>query len=124
MHPGSDNSLGEHRLSPALVLFPTAHLALEIYNSVLSIMWPLLAARFALTFGAVGLLNMIFRGTMTLPQLGFAPLSDRHGSRLLGICGLAWMAAGMSLVGTAPSVAVLAVLLTLAPLGSAAFHPA
>lgn len=123
MHARSD--LAPNRsLDPAVVLFPVAHLALEVYNSALSIMWPLLTVRFGLSFGAVGLLNMIFRGTMTLPQLAFAPLSDRWGSKWLGVVGLAWMAAGMSLVGVAPTVAGLAVLLALAPLGSAAFHPA
>ncbi len=123
MHARS--SLAPNRsLDPAVLLFPIAHLALEVYNSVLSIMWPLLTTRFGLTFGAVGLLNMVFRSTMTLPQLGFASLSDRWGSKWLGVAGLAWMAAGMSLVGVAPTVAGLAVLLALAPLGSAAFHPA
>jgi len=106
------------------MLYPLAHLAVEIYNGVLSIMWPLFAAQFGLAYGMIGLLNMVFRGSMTLPQLGFAAVSDRHGSRLPCICGLVWMAAGMSLVGLAPNVAILAVILALAPLGSAAFHPA
>ncbi|MGQ9681456.1 MAG: MFS transporter [Anaerolineae bacterium] len=109
---------------PALVLFPLGHLAVEIYNTMLSVMWPFLAVRFGLTFGAIGLLGTLFRTTMTLPQLAFAGVADRRGSRGLGISGLAWMAAGMSLVGLAPSVPVLAILLFLAPLGSAAFHPA
>ena len=108
----------------ALMLYPLAHGAVEIYNNMLSILWPLLAARFGLAYGAIGLLGTIFRGSMTLPQLGFAPWIDRHGGRWLAIWGLVWMAVGMSLVGVAPSVTVLAVLLALAPLGSAAFHPA
>lgn len=112
------------RLSPALALYPLAHLAVEVYNSILSIMWPLLTARFGLTYSAVGLLTMLFRGSMTLPQLAFAPLSDRHGSRRPAVCGLVWMAVGMSLVGLAPNVGALALILALAPLGSAAFHPA
>ncbi len=111
-------------VGPALVLYPLGHLAVEIYNSMLSILWPVLAQRFALAYGAIGLLNMVFRGSMTLPQLGFAPLVDRHGGRLLAAWGLVWMGVGMSLVGIAPSVAVLALVLALAPLGSAAFHPA
>jgi MFS family permease len=96
------------RLSLALALYPLAHLAVEVYNSILSIMWPLLTARFGLTYSAVGLLTMLFRGPMTLPQLAFAPLSDRHGSRRPAVCGLVWMAVGMSLVGLAPNVGVLA----------------
>jgi len=112
------------RINPALILYPLAHLAVELYASMVSILWPLFMTRFGLTYGAIGLLTMIFRGSMTLPQLGFAAVGDRHGPRLLGIAGLVVMAVGMSLVGLAPSVAILAVVLALAPLGSAAFHPA
>ena len=119
-----NNQLLRNHSRPALALYPLAHLAVEVYNSTLSIMWPLFAVRFGLTYGTIGLLTTIFRGSMTLPQLGFAALADRHGSRLLGVWGLLWMAAGMSLVGLAPSVGALALILALAPLGSAAFHPA
>lgn len=108
----------------ALFLLPLGHLAIEIYNTMLSVMWPLFAAQFGLAYGAVGLLSTLYRTTMTLPQLGFAALADRRGSRGLAICGLAWMAVGMSLVGVAPNVAILALVLALAPLGSAAYHPA
>ncbi len=125
MHPGNDIELApQGRFNPALILFPTAHLALEIYGSMLSIMWPLLAVRFGLGYAAIGALGLLFRGFVALPQLGFAAVSDRHGSRWLGIGGLIWMAAGMSLIGRAPSIGVLAILLAVAPLGSAAFHPA
>lgn len=124
MHFTDSDTPAPGRASPALILYPLAHLAVEVYNSMVSIMWPLFMARFHLTYGAIGLLTMVFRGSMTLPQLGFAAIADRQGSRVLGIAGLVVMAAGMSLVGLAPSVAVLAMILALAPLGSAAFHPA
>ncbi len=125
MDSAQDNDLAPRsRLNPALALFPAAHLALETHASTLSIMWPLLAARFGLGYGAVGALGLLFRGFVALPQLPFAAVSDRHGSRWLGIAGLAWMALGMSLIGLAPRVWVLVALLIVAPLGSAAFHPA
>lgn len=124
MHSTDMDHLPQGRISPALILYPLAHLALEIYNSMVSIMWPLFSVRFGLTYGAIGLLSMVFRGAMTLPQLGFAAVSDRHGSRLLGTAGLVVMVVGMSMVGLAPSVAILGLILAVAPLGSAAFHPA
>ncbi len=125
MHPGEDCAeLPQGRLNPALVLYPLAHLAIELYNAMLSVMWPLFAARFGLGYGAIGALNLVFRGSMTLPQLGFAALGDRLGSRVIGIAGLVVMAVGMSLAGLAPNVALLAGVLALAPMGSAAFHPA
>jgi FSR family fosmidomycin resistance protein-like MFS transporter len=111
-------------LDPALFLYPLAHMAVEVYNGMLSVMWPLFVSRFGLAFSALGLLNMVFRGAMTLPQIGFAALADKVGSRWVAIAGLLCMAVGMSLVGLAPTVAILAVLLFIAPLGSAAFHPA
>lgn len=125
MHPDGDHDLAPRQgLNPGLVLFPVGHLAIETYASTLSIMWPLFVARFGLAYGAVGLLSMVFRGFMTLPQIGFAALSDRRGTRLLGILGLLGVAVGMSVIGLAPTVGILAILLALAPLGSAAFHPA
>jgi len=124
MHPTDSDWPQQGRADLALVLYPVAHLAVETYASMVSILWPLFVARFGLTYSAVGLLTMVFRGAMTLPQLGFAAVGDRHGSRLLSIAGLLLMAVGMSLVGQARSVAALAVLLAVAPLGSAAFHPA
>jgi FSR family fosmidomycin resistance protein-like MFS transporter len=125
MHSVTDTDHLPHgRFNPALVLYPLAHTAVEIYNSMLSIMWPLFAARFGLGYGAIGLLGMVFRGSGTLPQIAFAPVGDRYGFKVLGIAGLLVMAVGMSLVGLAPSVAVLAIILAVAPLGSAAFHPA
>lgn len=126
MCPSNGSGPAPRRLpAPALFLYPLAHLVIEFYNSQVSMMWPLFAAKFGLTYGTVGLLsNVLFRGAMTLPQLGFAPITDRHGSRWLAIVGVLVMGAGMSLLGLAPSVAVLAAILVLAPLGSAAFHPA
>ena len=112
------------RFEPALVLYPLAHLAVEVYNGMSAVMWPLFLTRFGLGFGALGLLTMVFRVSMALPQIGFAALADRFGSRRIAILGLLGMAIGMSLTGLAPTVGVLVILLALAPLGSAAFHPA
>ena len=66
---------------PALVLFPLGHLAVEIYNTMLSVMWPFFVVRFGLTFGTIGLLGTLFRSTMTLPQLAFAGVADRQTRR-------------------------------------------
>ena len=112
------------RVSMTVVLYPLAHLVLEIYSGMLAVMWPLFAARFGLSYGAVGLLNMIFRSSMNLPQPAFAAVTDRYGSRLVSISGLVCMALGMGLVGLAPNAVVLGLILALAPLGAAAFHPA
>jgi MFS transporter, FSR family, fosmidomycin resistance protein len=120
-----DEVLAAHnRREPALVLYPLAHMAVELYNGMLSIMWPFFVSRFGLAFGALGLLNMVFRTSMTLPQVLFAALADRMGSRWFAILGLLCMATFMSLSGLSPTLPVLVMLLALAPLGSAAFHPA
>jgi MFS transporter, FSR family, fosmidomycin resistance protein len=112
------------RFEPALALYPLAHLAVEVYNGMAAVMWPLFLTRFGLGFGSLGLLTMVFRVSMALPQIGFAALADRIGSRTIAIWGLLCMAIGMSMTGLAPTVGILVILLALAPLGSAAFHPA
>lgn len=124
MSSGASATPSGNRTDPALFLYPLAHMAVEVYNGMVAVMWPLFLSRFGLAFGSLGLLTMLFRGFMTLPQLGFAALADRIGSRWVAIAGVVLMAVGMSLTGLAPSLLVLAILLALAPLGSAAFHPA
>lgn len=108
----------------ALVLYPLAHMAVEVYNGMMNVMWPLFMNRFGFSFGTLGLLTMLYRGSMTLPQLGFASLADKVGSRRVAIGGLLAMALGMSVIGLVPTLMALVAVLLVAPLGSAAFHPA
>lgn len=99
------------------------HLINDVMQSLLSAIYPLLQAEFALSFTQIGLMTFAFMGTASVLQPLVGQFTDRHpvpqslaigmGSTLVGLMLLAtaqsyeWLLAGAALIGT----------------GSAVFHP-
>lgn len=110
-------------LSGHAPLMSLAHLILEANFNFLPVTFVLLIPKLGLTYGQIGTLALMasLAGTISQPLFGW--LSDHGDPRILVVGGLAWGGALMGLVGFMPSYAALAVLLVLAALGSAAFHP-
>ncbi|MCO5179216.1 MAG: MFS transporter [Candidatus Promineofilum sp.] len=104
-------------------LMSLAHLILEANFNFLPVTFVLLIPKLGLTYGQIGTLALLASLSGTLSQPLFGWLSDRGDPRTIVIGGLAWGGVLMGLVGFMPSYAGLAVLLALAALGSAAFHP-
>lgn len=104
-------------------LMSVAHLILEANFNFLPVTFVLLIPKLGLTYGQIGTLALMASLSGTISQPLFGWLSDRGDPRTILIGGLAWGGALMGLVGFMPSYAALAVLLVLAALGSAAFHP-
>lgn len=104
-------------------LMSLAHLILEACFNFLPVTYVLLIPKLGLTYGQIGtlVLLMSFAGTITQPVFGW--LSDRGDPRLIIVASLIWGGVLMGLVGFMPSYGSLVVLLILAALGSAAFHP-
>lgn len=100
-----------------------AHLILEASFNFLPVTYVLLIPKLGLTYGQIGTLALLssLAGTLTQPIFGW--LSDRGDPRLIVLGSLVWGGVMMGLVGFMPSYGALAVLLILAALGSAAFHP-
>lgn len=100
-----------------------AHAINDIMQSLLSALYPVLQAEFALSFTQIGLMTLAFMGTASVLQPMVGLLTDRRpvpqalalgmGATLLGLIALAlgtsyaWLVAGAGLIG----------------LGSAIFHP-
>lgn len=106
----------------AMVLL-VAHLLLEYSFNFLPVTYPLLTPKLGLTYGQIGtlVLVMTIAGTITQPLFGL--LSDRGDPRRIVVLSIIWGGVLMGLVGFMPSYNALFVLLVLAALGSAAFHP-
>lgn len=106
------------------VLLTVTHFSIDAVSAILGALLPSLQARFSLTEGTLALLvaTMWFANSMTQPLFGL--LSDRVSPGLVGGIGAMLTAALVSLVGVAPSLVVVFVLMLLGGLGSGAFHPA
>lgn len=104
-------------------LMSLAHLMLEAGFNFLPVTYALLIPKLGLSYGQIGtiVLLMTIAGALTQPLFGW--LSDRTDARLIVVVSLAWGGSLMGLVGFMPSYGALLVLVLLAALGSAAFHP-
>lgn len=100
-----------------------AHLLLEASFNFLPVTYALLIPKLGLTYGQIGtlVLAMTIAGTITQPLFGW--LSDRGDPRIIVVASIIWGGVLMGLVGFMPSYGSLGILLILAALGSAAFHP-
>ncbi len=104
-------------------LMSLAHLVLEASFNFLPVTYVLLIPKLGLTYGQIGTLVFLVSIAGTIAQPFFGWLSDRGNPRLIVVASLIWGGCLMGLVGFMPSYGMLAGLLVLAALGSAAFHP-
>ncbi len=106
----------------AVATISTAHLVHDSYPAFLAPLLPLLIANLNIPLAAAGGLATLFRtGSLVQPFLGF--WADRADTRYFVIAAPTITALCMSLLGVAPNYASVAVLLVIAGLSSAAFHP-
>lgn len=99
------------------------HFIHDVYPAFLAPLLPLLIAKHGLTLGAAGVLLSVLRWSALIqPFLGI--LADRSDARYWIILAPTVTALGMSLLGLAPNYLTLIVLLAMAGLSHAAFHPA
>ncbi len=98
-----------------------AHALHDTYTAFLPPLLPMFIANLALSNTQAGLLS-VFMQIPSLLQPFIGHLADRVNLRSIVILGPAVTALTMSLLGGAPTYAVLALLLTLAGLSSASFH--
>lgn len=99
------------------------HLVLEAGFNFLPVTYALLIPKLGLTYGMIGTMVLFMTIAATITQPLFGLLSDRSDPRRLAVAGLVWGGVLMGLVGFMPTYPSLALLLALAALGSAAFHP-
>ncbi len=109
--------------APTIVTVATAHLVHDSYPAFVGVLLPLLITQLGISLTVAGLLAATFRvGTAVQPILGH--IADRADTRYWIVLAPGATAVAISLLGLAPSPAVVALLLALAGLSSAVFHPA
>ena len=100
-----------------------AHFVSDAYSNMYAPLLPALIPRLGLSLTAAGTLAMLFQIAGSVSQLGFGHVADRWRPRPFLVAGPVLSVAVLSLIGTAWSAPMLAVILMVGGLGSAAFHP-
>lgn len=109
--------------TPAVATISAAHMIHDIYPAFLAPLLPLLIAKLSIPLAAAGALATILRsGSLLQPFLGL--WADRADCRWFVILAPSVTAFGMSLLGVAPDYLSVAILLAVATVSIAAFHPA
>ncbi len=106
----------------AYIAAATAHFFVDVLNNSRTVLMPLLALSLALDNKTYGLLALFYGIGNSLTQPLFGLLADRLGPRWLVAGGVAWMMIFFT-IGAVASEGVAVIAITLASLGSGAFHP-
>jgi FSR family fosmidomycin resistance protein-like MFS transporter len=93
------------------------------YGNIYAPLLPLLIPRLDLSLATAGTLTMLFQMAASVAQVGFGHLADRWRPRVLVMLGPLVAVAVLSLVGLSTSKGMLAAILLVGGLGTAAFHP-
>jgi FSR family fosmidomycin resistance protein-like MFS transporter len=106
-----------------LAVLCTAHFVNDSYSSIIYPLLPLLAGKLGLSAAQVFWLPPIYSFSSSLLQPVYGFFSDRYARRAFAVLGPALTGAFVSLIGLAPSYAILIVLLVAGGVGIGSFHP-
>lgn len=101
-----------------------AHGLNDGYGAFLSALMPLIIERLGISLTLAGLLTSVRSSVASFGQWPLGLAADRFGARTFAILGPALTVTAMSLLSVMPHYWAVAMLLVLAGLGTAAFHPA
>jgi MFS transporter, FSR family, fosmidomycin resistance protein len=110
-------------LSPRVWLMTFGHLVIDSNPALLFALLPVIVARIHIDFALAGSLATILLMTSSVTQPVFGLLQDRHPLMPLSAMGLLVAGIAMGLTGFANSYPVMLLLVVVAGLGIAAFHP-
>ncbi|MYH60819.1 MAG: MFS transporter, partial [Caldilineaceae bacterium SB0675_bin_29] len=99
------------------------HMAIDILNASIAMILAVLAVDFNMSNAQIALGGMAYALMGSLTQPFFGVLADRLGGRWLGAVGLLWTAVFYYAATFAQDYFTLITLMTIASLGSGAFHP-
>jgi FSR family fosmidomycin resistance protein-like MFS transporter len=110
-------------LHPTVLVLAGTHFIVDGFGNILAPLLPLLILNLHLSLAAAGTLQMCFQLANSVAQLGFGHIADRWRPRVLLLAGPVVCVSLITLVGIAPDVVTLALVLIAGGLGGAAFHP-
>ncbi|MEI4488188.1 MFS transporter [Frigidibacter sp. MR17.14] len=108
---------------PILIAISLSHLMNDTMQSLLSAIYPLLKADFALDYWQIGLMTMAFQCTASLLQPAIGMFTDRKPLPMSLPFGMGSTFLGLILLAFAPSYGMLLAGASLIGIGSAIFHP-
>ena len=110
-------------LYPVLGAISFCHLLNDMLQSLLLAIYPLLKSGFALDFGQIGRLTLVYQLTASILQPLIGNYTDRRPLPFSLPVGMACTGAGMVLLAIAPDYAALLAAAGLMGIGSSIFHP-
>ncbi|MBI2461698.1 MAG: MFS transporter [Candidatus Rokubacteria bacterium] len=110
-------------LARPLALLALGHMVIDIHQGALPALLPFLKNAFGLSYAAAGTVILAANLTSSVIQPLFGYLSDRSARRWLLPWALVFTTLGMGFTGLVSSYALLLVLVVVAGLGIAAYHP-
>lgn len=111
------------RIPPTVLVLSGTHLVNDIFGNIYAPLLPLFIPRLGLSLAAAGAIAASIQIAGSVAQLVFGPLADRWRPKVLAVGGPIVAVAFLSLAGLATSPLMLAAILVVGCLGSAAFHP-
>ena len=99
------------------------HFLQDTWLGVVPVMMAASSSRMGLSNAQTALGYLFYESVAGLSQPLFGHLTERFGSRRLGVGGVMWTSLMVGLAGWAPSLPLLILLVTLGGLGAGAFHP-
>lgn len=121
--PASNSISAERTAFSVIVAVSVCHMLNDIMQSLLTSLYPLLKANYALDFMQIGLLTFTFQVTASLLQPAVGVVTDRWPMPFSLPAGMLSTCAGLLLLANAHSFPLLLVAASLIGLGSAIFHP-
>jgi MFS transporter, FSR family, fosmidomycin resistance protein len=106
-----------------MALLSSGHFATDFSNGALPALLPFLKDKFSLSYMAVGAVILASQASSSLIQPLFGLWSDRRGAMWLLPAGVAVAGVGIALAADAPSYWLVLILVLIAGVGSAAYHP-
>jgi len=108
---------------PAIGIVSFAHLLNDMYSNYLPALLPFLVLSLGVNATKAAILVSVFSISSSFIQPFFGYFMDKQGKRWLVHIGTLWMAVFLSLTGLVHNFTLLVVIVGLAGLGTAAFHP-
>ncbi len=106
-----------------LAALSLCHFFNDVMQSLITAIYPLLKDNYALDFGQIGLLTLVFNGTASLLQPLIGSYTDRRPQPYSLVFGMGTSLAGLLVLAYAHSYSLLLAGAALVGLGSAIFHP-
>ena len=100
-----------------------AHLINDLIQAVLPSIYPMLKAKYDLTFTQIGLITLTFQLTASLLQPWVGYYTDRHPNPLLLPSGMVCTLVGILMLSQVGSFPLILVAAALVGVGSSTFHP-